>query len=57
MNVNIDFEAEVIEVKARKTASLDKEIRITLITNSEEALKLQDAIANYSIKISAEKIK
>ena len=46
------FEAEVIEVKVRKTASVDKEIKITLLTDNEEALTLQAYIADKSIKLT-----
>lgn len=45
------FEAEVIEVKVRKTASVDKEIKITLITDNVEALKLQEYIADRPVVI------
>lgn len=45
------FEAEVVEVKVRKTASVDKEIKIVLVTNQEQALELQKYIANDSLTI------
>ena len=53
-NMKIQFNAEIIEVKAKKTASVDKEISIRLVTDNEEALKLQSAIANESVKVSVE---
>lgn len=48
---NISFEAEVLEVKIKKTVSTDKEIVIKLSTNQEQALKLQEYIAKDTIKI------
>lgn len=49
------FKAEVIKVEAKKTASLDREIRITLTTEDPESLKLQDAISNYIVEVNAER--
>lgn len=48
------FEAEVIEVKTRKAASLDKVIRIVLETNQEQALELQKYIASDTVKVRVE---
>lgn len=48
------FEAEVIEVKARKTASVDKEIKIVFITDNEIALELQQYIANNTVTIQVD---
>lgn len=48
---NISFEAEVLEVKIKKTVSTDKEIVIKLSTNQEQALRLQEYIAKDTIKI------
>lgn len=45
------FEAEVTEVKVRKTASVDKEITIKLVTDNIEALKLQAYITEKPITI------
>lgn len=45
------FEAEIIEVKARKTASVDKEIKIVLVTDNEIAMELQKYIANDAVKV------
>lgn len=50
------FNAEVIEVKARKTASGDKEVRITLVTDESKALELQQAISNYAVSVKMEEI-
>lgn len=47
----ITFDAEVLEVKIKKTISTDKEIVLKLVTNQEEALKLQEHIAKDIIKI------
>lgn len=46
------FEAEIVEVRAKKTASVDKEIKIVLVTDKEEALELQKYIANESCTIT-----
>ena len=51
------FEAEVIEVKARKTASVDKEIKIVFLTDNEQALELQRYIARDSITVQVDKTK
>lgn len=53
----ITFEAEVIEVKAKKVVSGDKEFRITLVTDDKSAINLEEAIATYPVKISIEESK
>jgi hypothetical protein len=45
------FEAEVIEVRAKKAASLDRVIRIVLETEQDEALELQRYIGKDTIKL------
>ena len=45
----ITFEAEVIETRARKTASMDKVIRIVLETDQIQALELQKYIADKTV--------
>jgi hypothetical protein len=49
--MKVNFEAEVIEVKARKTASGDKEFRITLVTDNADVVIIEQAIANYPVKV------
>lgn len=39
------------EVKAKRTASVDKEISIKLVTDNEQALLLQNAIANDVVEV------
>lgn len=48
--IMINFEAEVIEVKAKKDG-LDKMYKIVLSTNQEECLKLQEWIAKDTVRI------
>lgn len=50
--MKISFEAEVLEIKAKRTASVDKEIVIRFVTDNEEALKLQSAIAQSPVKVT-----
>lgn len=47
------FHAELKEVKSTKTASLDKEIRVVLLTNEVEALELaqDDPETIYTVTI------
>lgn len=52
--MQVNFEAEVIQVQVKKTASVDKVIRIVLETDQVEAMKLQEAIADKSVKIIAD---
>lgn len=52
----MNFQAEVIEVKVRKTASIDKEIKITLITDNIESLKLQKYIAESTVEIDIKEV-
>ena len=47
----MEFEAEVLEVKARKAASLDREIRVVLITDQEQALELQKYIGKDTVMV------
>lgn len=49
MGLKIRF--EVVEVKAKLTASSDKEITVKLVTDDSNALKLQDYIGNDTIDI------
>ena len=51
----ISFVAEVVKVEARKTASLDKLIKITIETDNAEALELQKYIATEPVEIEVEK--
>lgn len=53
----ISFVAEVVKVEARKTASLDKLIKITIETDNSEALELQKFIATEPVVISVEEVK
>lgn len=46
------FNAEVIEVKVKKTASVDKEIKIVLVTDEAQALELQQYIADKAVKVT-----
>lgn len=48
------FDAEVVRVLAKRTASVDKEIVIQFVTDNEEALKLQSAIARDAVKVTIE---
>lgn len=50
------FEAEVLEIKVKKTISNDKEIIIKLQTLDESALKLQEAISNNTITVLIEEV-
>jgi len=45
------FQAEVIEVKAKKAASLDRVIRIVLETEQDQALELQKYISKDTITL------
>jgi hypothetical protein len=51
MESEIEFEAEIVEVKVRITASSDKEITIKMRTDDIIALRLQEYIADKTIKI------
>jgi len=46
------FEGEVVEVKVRKLVSNDKMLRVVIETTDEEAIKLQEAIANYPVFVA-----
>lgn len=48
---SLQFSAEVIEVKVKKAPSLDKVISIRLETSEEQALLLQDYIAQDVITV------
>ena len=52
--MKIDFEAEVKEVKVVHTVSNDKMVTIKLTTDQETAIKMQSAIANAVVRITAE---
>lgn len=52
--MKINFEAEVVQVQVKKTASVDKLVRIVLETDETVALQLQEAIAKNSVKITAD---
>ena len=45
------FQAEILEVKTRKTMSMDKIIAIKLETTDEQALELQRYIAEEVVTI------
>lgn len=45
------FKAEVIEVRAKKLASLDKEFKVILVTNDPIVLGLQEHISENIIEI------
>lgn len=45
------FLAEITKVEARKTASLDKLIKITIETDNAEALELQNYIASEPVEL------
>lgn len=48
----ITFNAEVTQVIIKKTISLDKEIKVVIITSEEKALMLQAFIADKPVKIT-----
>lgn len=50
----VKFLAEVKEVKVQHTVSNDKQVTIKLVTDEVTAIKLQEAIANAVVKITAE---
>lgn len=50
----IEFTAEVIEVKAKKTTSNDCEYRVVLVSENERVLELQQAIAESIVKVKIE---
>lgn len=52
--MKIIFDAEVVEVKTRKTVSVDREITIKLVTNQIDALQLQEVIAESAVTIEVE---
>lgn len=52
--VYVNFEAEIIEVKVKKTASVDKEIKIVLVTDNVQAIELQKYIAEKAVKVNIE---
>ncbi len=45
------FDVEVIEVKAKKTASMDRLYRLVLETNQPAVLELEKFIAENTIKV------
>ncbi len=47
----ISFEAEIIEVKSRKTASNDKEFRVILLTDFPNVLQLEKYIAEKTVNV------
>jgi hypothetical protein len=47
----IQFQAEIIEVKAKKLASGDKSYRVILETDQEEAIELQKFIAESVVTV------
>ena len=53
LGIHMIFDAEVIEVKAKKDG-LDKIIRIVLETNQTQALALQEYIAKDTIKVAVD---
>lgn len=53
----IEFTAEVIEIKAKKTASLDKEFRVVFITENPDVLQLNEAISNYVVRVKIDREK
>lgn len=55
--MKIVFEAEIIEVKAKKVVSGDKEFRITLVTDNPQAIGLEEAIANYPVQVTFQESK
>ena len=50
----IIFEAEIIEIKVKKTVSNDKEFKLVLLTSDEKVLLLQSKIANDTINVTIE---
>jgi len=50
-NMSISFTAEVIEVKAKKLASMDRSYRVVLETPEEEVLKLAKYIGEEVVKV------
>jgi hypothetical protein len=50
----ITFEAEITEIKVKKTVSNDKEFKLVLLTNDSKVLELQEKIANDTITITIE---
>lgn len=49
--MSISFQAEVIEVKAKRLASLDRSYRVVLETPEEEVLKLAKYIGEEVVKV------
>lgn len=49
--MSISFTAEVIEVKAKKLASMDRSYRVVLETPEEEVLKLAKYIGEEVVKV------
>lgn len=47
----ISFTAEVIEVKAKKLASMDRSYRVVLETSEEEVLQLAKYIGEEVVKV------
>lgn len=50
----VNFQAEVIEVKSRKAVSGDRIISVKLETDSEQALQLQQWIAEAVVRVKVE---
>lgn len=51
----ISFTAEITKAEVKKTLSLDREYKITIITSDSEAIKLQDFIGtDQVVKVSVE---
>jgi hypothetical protein len=47
----MNFKAEIIEIKVKKTLSMDREFRLVLTTDNPVVLNLQDKIASDTIDI------
>jgi hypothetical protein len=52
----ITLNAEVTKVEVKKTLSMDKEFKIIMVTDSEEALKLAEFINDRPVKLTVEAI-
>lgn len=50
----IQFDAEIIEIKVKKTAEIERMYRIVMETNQPSVLELQKFIAQDTVKVKVE---
>lgn len=53
--MKLKFEAEIIEIKVKKTASNDKEVKIILVSNDDTITKLKQYIAEDTVMVEVSK--